>query len=71
MREVFGRHVEKWQMKKRLPTLEILGRQDDGTQVVVLDEALDLWRHLGSIPAHNQGLSNRPKNEFKSALRSG
>ena len=55
----FGRGVGKGE-RTGLPTLKILGRQDDGTEVVILDEALDLWRHLGSIPTHNQGLSESP-----------
>ena len=41
-------------------TFKVLGSQNNGTQMVILDEALDLGGYFGAIPSHNQGLSNGP-----------
>lgn len=41
-------------------TFQVLGRQNDRAKMVILDEASDLRRYLGTIPAHEQHLPNRP-----------
>ncbi len=41
-------------------TFEILGCQEDGADVVVLDKMADLGGYLGAIPSHNQHLANGP-----------
>lgn len=41
-------------------TFQVLGRQNDRAKMVILDEASDLRRYLGAIPAHEQHLPNRP-----------
>lgn len=41
-------------------TLEILGGEDYRAEVVVLDEAPDLRRDLGPVPAHNKHLPYDP-----------
>lgn len=41
-------------------TFQVLGSQNDRAKMVILDEASDLRRYLGTIPAHEQHLPNRP-----------
>lgn len=41
-------------------TFKVLGSQNDGSQMMIFDEASDLGSHFSAIPAHKQGLSNRP-----------
>lgn len=42
-------------------TLEVLGRQNDGPEMVVLNQGADLGRDLGAIPAHDEHLANGPE----------
>ena len=46
-------------VKGRL-TFKILCCQEDGTQVVVLDEMAYLWCDFCAIPPHDQHLADRP-----------
>jgi hypothetical protein len=46
--------------QRQKTTFEILGRQQNRAEMVVLDEAADLGRDLGAIPSHNQHLANGP-----------
>lgn len=41
-------------------TFQVFSSQNDGAKMVILDEASDLRRYLGTIPAHEQHLPNRP-----------
>lgn len=41
-------------------TFQVLRSQNNRAKVVILDEASDLRRYLGTIPAHEQHLPNRP-----------
>lgn len=41
-------------------TFKVLGGQDDGSKVVVLNKGADLGRHLGAVPAHDEHLANGP-----------
>lgn len=45
------------------PTFEVLGRENDGTEVMVFNEAPDLRGHLGAIPPHDQALTNCPTSQ--------
>jgi hypothetical protein len=52
-----------------LLTLKIFGCKDDGTEMMVLDQAANLGGHLGPIPAHDEHLPNGPTFRMLSALR--
>lgn len=41
-------------------TLEVLGGEDDGAKMVVLDEGAYLGRDGGAIPSHQQHLADGP-----------
>lgn len=62
MKHVKGTRIIDYQIhqENRSLTLEVFGRQDDGAEVVVLNEAPDLRRNLGAIPPHEQHLPYRP-----------
>lgn len=49
-----------WIEKQITRTFEVLGRENNGSKVVVLDQALDLRSYFSAIPAHDQHLANRP-----------
>lgn len=41
-------------------TFQVLGGKNNRAKVVIFDEASNLRRYLGTIPAHEQHLPNRP-----------
>lgn len=45
---------------ERNRTFQVLGSQNNRAKMVILNEAPDLRRYLGTIPAHEQHLPNRP-----------
>lgn len=42
------------------PTFQILCRENNRTEVIVLDKTLDLGGYLRAIPAHDHHLADRP-----------
>lgn len=42
------------------PTFQILCRENNRTEVIVLDQTLDLGGYLRAIPAHDHHLADRP-----------
>ena len=51
---------EGWIRKEERQTFQILGSQNDGSKMMILDETLDLRSNFGAIPAHKQHLPYRP-----------
>lgn len=38
--------------EERMFTLQILGREDNGAKMMLLDEATDLWCDCSAVPSH-------------------
>lgn len=49
----------------RRQTFQILSCEDNRSQVMIFNEALDLRGDFSAIPSHNQSLTDRPaKNDY-------
>ena len=44
----------------RVFTLEVLGSEKYGSEMMLFNKAFDLWRYLRPVPSHDQSLTNCP-----------
>lgn len=63
------RQVGRARGQEGVLTLEVLGRQNDGPEMVVLNQGADLGRDLGAIPAHDKHLANGPGRSERACQR--
>lgn len=52
-------------------TFQVLGSQENGTEMVLLDQVADLGRDLRAIPSHNEHLPNSPAEEAAKHVSNG